>query len=382
MDNKNKVRFSSIASEIVIPLNTTLKSGNIYLWGGDNFYPYKVYEAYKNSPTHKSLTDSKVTAIFGAGIKVENQANLDEYMKFGNKDLNTIVKQIAKDLVLYDAFALKVAKSVDSNYIHIDALDFSGIRFGTDVDDDGNIKSIIYSRDWRNPFLKENRKKIYSLWNKTTDDPCTIFLNMQIPKCGERYPVLPYESAMESILTEHEVQLFTYRNVKNNYYPTLLIKLKAEMSDEDFQLFKENFDRQYKGSNSPNKALVIAGESPETSPEVTPITPVLLDNVYIEQMAQMRENIMVAHQVTNPSVAGLPSQNAFSSGNEIYISYELFNRTVISNLRKQIEDTLNTLFNNSDWNLGKIIIVPTDYNIDNTNNQTNTQEVNTNGNNN
>jgi hypothetical protein len=89
--SKNKEFFSSIAQEIYIPINQSLKMGNIYLWGFNNFYPYQLLEAYYNSPTHQSLVKSKVNGIIGQGIKVENQVNLDEYMKYGNKDLNTMV---------------------------------------------------------------------------------------------------------------------------------------------------------------------------------------------------------------------------------------------------------------------------------------------------
>jgi hypothetical protein len=77
--------------------------------------------------------------------------------------------------------------------------------------------------------------------------------------------------------------------------------------------------------------------------------------------------------VTNPSIGGLPSQGAFSSGEEIRISYDLFDRTVISPLRNTVVNALNTIFNNSDWNIGNIELVPTNYDLTQTNN-TNNQE--------
>ena len=380
-ENKtNKIRLSQIASEIVVPRNITLKSGNYYAWGNNNYYPYQVLEAMYNSPTHQRLIESKVKAIIGQGIQVENQENLDEYMRFGNRDLNTVIKGLAFDYCLFGSFAIKVANSMNGEYKHINNLDFTGLRYETELDENDNPVGIIFSRDWRNLYLKENRRKQYPMYSKYDDSECSVFIYHEDTKGGERYPRLPYESAMESILCEHEIQLFWYRNISNNFSPTLVLTMASNMPDEDFQLMKDQLDRKYKGSNAAGGVMIIAGESEETTPKITPITPILQDSVYLETMNSIRENIMVAHGVTNPSVAGLPSQNAFSSGDEIHISYELFNRTTISYMRKTIENALNTIFDNSKWNLGKITIVPTDYNIEKVNNQTDTQEVNTDGN--
>lgn len=374
---KKKEFFYSVAQEINIPINTSLKSANIYLWSFDNFYPYKLLEAYYNSPTHQSVVKSKVNGIIGQGIKVENEENLVEYLKYGNKDLNTLVENIAFDLVLYNGFAIKVAKSVNGDFIHLDNLDFSGVRMSTDIDDDGKIEKIIYSRDWRQTALKENRKKEYKLYSKTSDEPLSCFLFTKDIKGGERYPRASYEGAMPSIMAENEVQLFHLRNLKNNYSPTMIIKLKASMVDEDYKEFKRQLDEKYRGADSAGGVIILAGENAETAPDVEFVNPVMQDKVYIEQMEQIKQSILSAHQCTNPSIAGLPSQGAFSSGEEIRISYDLFDRTVIDILRKNIEDSLNTLFNNSKWNLGKIELVPTNYDLTQSNNDNKQiQEVN------
>ena len=50
--------FSSIANELTIPRNVSPKFNGIYFYGTDNFYPYKLLQAYLNSPTHQSLVIS------------------------------------------------------------------------------------------------------------------------------------------------------------------------------------------------------------------------------------------------------------------------------------------------------------------------------------
>jgi hypothetical protein len=72
--------FSSIANELTIPRNVSPKFNGIYFYGVDNFYPYKLLQAYYNSPTHQSLVKTKVNGIMGEGIKVENEENYKEYL--------------------------------------------------------------------------------------------------------------------------------------------------------------------------------------------------------------------------------------------------------------------------------------------------------------
>jgi hypothetical protein len=360
-----KEYFSQIVNELVIPNPITYKSGSYYSWGNDNFYPYKLLEAYYNSPTHQSLIKTKVSNIIGEGISVENPNNLAEYIKFGGQDLNTLAEKIVFDLVLYNAFCVKIDTNVDETYKFYSALDFSGVRYGTDIKDNGDIKTIIYSRDWKNTALKENRKIIL--------DKNSYWLYECDVRGGERYPRQSYEAALESILTEHEVQLFHLRNTKNNYSPTMIIKLKQDMPEEDYIQFKNQLERKYKGSDNSGGVLILAGQSPETSPEIEFVTPVMQDNVFLEQMNTIRTNILVAHQVTNPSIGGLSTGGGFANGQEIQVAYDLFDRTIISPLRNKIENALNTMFMDSGWNLGKITLVKTNYNLDtaNTNNNQN-----------
>ena len=369
---KNKEFFSSIANELTIPRNVSPKFNGLYFWGVDNLYPYKLLEAYYNSPTHQSLVKNKVNGIMGEGIKVENEENYKEYLKFGNKDLNTIAENIAFDLVLFGGFSMKVVRSLDTRFVHVDNLDYSGLRFSSNIDDDGNVKEIIFSRDWKNTALKENRKRVYDLYDINAVQDVSAFVYMKELKGGERYPNPSYIAAMESILSEHEVQLFHLRNLQNNYSPTMIIKLKAQMPDEDYRIFKSQLEAKYKSADSAGGVLLLAGENPETTPDIEFVTPVMQDTIYIAQMEQIKQSILTAHQVTNPSIGGLPSQGAFSSGEEIRISYDLFDRTVISPLRNTVVNALNTIFNNSDWNIGNIELVPTNYDltqVNNTNNQ-------------
>lgn len=370
--SKNKEFFSSIANELIIPRNVSPKYNGIYFWGTDNFYPYKLLEAYLNSPTHQSLVKTKVNGIMGEGIKVDNEENYKEYLKFGNKDLNTIAENIAFDLVLFGGFSMKVVRSLDTRFVHVDNLDYSGLRFSSNIDDDGNVKEIIFSRDWKNTALKENRKRVYDLYDMNAVQDVSAFVYMKELKGGDRYPNPSYIAAMESILSEHEVQLFHLRNLQNNYSPTMIIKLKAQMPDEDYKIFKQQLESKYKSADNAGGVLLLAGENPETTPDIEFVTPVMQDTIYIAQMEQIKQSILSSHQCTNPSIGGLPSQGAFSSGEEIRISYDLFDRTVISPLRNTVVNALNTIFNNSDWNIGNIELVPTNYDltqVNNTNNQ-------------
>lgn len=378
MESKNKEYFAAIVNEINVPMCNVYKSGGLYNWGTDNLYPYKLLDVYDKSPTHHSLVLNKVNAIVGQGIRVENQLGLDAYMTDGNQDLTTIVEQLALDLVLFNGFAIKVAQSVAGKYIRIKDLDFSGVRYGTELDEDFCPVNIVYSNDWRNTYLAENKKRIIPLYKNSEPEAVSAFVYRIKPKGGEQYPKPTYESAIASMMSEERIQLFTLRNIDNNYSPTLIMTLKKEMDPDDYRQMKQQLDIKYRGANAAGGILIVAGESPETAPELTPVTPNLQDNVYIEQMKQIQQNIMIAHQVTNPSVAGLPSQGAFSSGEEIRISYDLFDRTVISKMRNVIENSLNTIFAGSSWNMGKISIIPTDYDLENKNDQNQTNDVQTN----
>lgn len=364
--------FSQIGEEIPIPSNVTLKAGNYYMWGTDNYYTYKLYEAYLNSATHQALVKTKVQYILGQGVSVENPDNLAEYIRFGNQDLNSLVNKIAFDYVLYGGFAFKITKSLDGSLKHIRSLDFSGVRYSTDINEDGESNSIIFSRDWRNTYLKENRKIVYSL-DKNEDIYSFVYTNDT--RCGERYPHPDYEAGLISILTEYDIDLFTKRNMENNFSPTLLITFTQDLDEETYDLAKTQLQKQFKGANKAGGVMMMSAPNKDTAPIVQPIEPNLNNNVYIEQSRSVIEKILISHQVSQPSIAGVQVQNAFSNGNELEISYKLFDRTTINGLRNVIENALNTVFEDSGWNIGKITLTPINFNLLEENNNSQAQNV-------
>jgi hypothetical protein len=379
-DKNTLLKFSNIANEVVIPIMTTVKSGNKYFYGWDNFYPYKLLQLFYDSPTHSSIIKAKTQGVLGQGVDVADETDLERYYLMQNQDLNTLVERTAFDYSLFNGFAIRVDWNVDGDMCHLSHLDFSGVRFSTDLDDYNDPCSIYFSRDWRQTALRENRVKVYPLFNpsKSKQEPTQIFVFKTYQAGGEMYPHAEYEGAMEDIIMERQIALFHLRGIQRNYSPTLLVKLKREMDDESFETMQQEFDKNYLGANNAGGVIYLAGGDADSSPDVVPISVDLKDGVYDTLDDKVVQKILAAHRVPSPSLVGIPSGAQLGGdSNQLVQSQLMFDRTVLSPMRNVIENSINTIFKSAKWKFGKVNIIPTEYNteVQNNDNTNKTQEV-------
>ena len=113
-------------------------------YGDDNLFPQYLIGLYNGSAVHSALVSSIAYMIFGNGIELEGEAQL-QIEKWG---LNDEIRKACVDLKLQGGFYLEVAWSLDRSYIKsVRHIPFEEVRSGY-MDVNGDVQTYYHCLDW------------------------------------------------------------------------------------------------------------------------------------------------------------------------------------------------------------------------------------------
>jgi hypothetical protein len=100
---------------------------------------------------------------------------------------------------------------------------------------------------------------------------------------------------------------------------------------------------KFGGTDNAGRFLVNFSDSPETKPELTPLTPSDLDKQFDILNKTVQQEIFVAHRVTSPMLFGVKTEGQLGGRAEMVESYEIFKATYIEDRVQRIERSVNYL---------------------------------------
>ena len=306
----------------------TVRSGYDYVsWGKDNRFPNDLYDMYQNSAILQSVINGTADYVFGNGVISAFDVVNDKY-----ETLEDVVKRCVFDLLIFGGFAVQLmykGGKVEAMYW----LDFQKCRKSEDE------KKVYYSDDW-GKYAKKALE--YNAWTPDTDKGTCIFY-YKGHKTRGIYPVPMYIGALKSIKISTEISNFHLNNITKGFASNAVISFNNGEPDEDTKArIEKDVKEKFCGTDNAGSFLLLFNDSKDNACEIAKIQDDKFDLKYDALAKSVKEDIFIAFRAT-PTLFGLPNENNGFSKQEYLESFELYNKTVVVPLQKDIERAFRSI---------------------------------------
>ena len=391
--NRPKVTLSSKNGSAVItvklekqiegtPINRRSAMGWVN-YGVRNDYPQRLSGLYYNSVTHRACIDFATTAICGDGVDYDRmELSESENVPNYQESWDTLIEKCAKDLCIYGGYALQIIKNNDGKTYSFYHQPFGDVRC-SERDEDGVIMSYWVCPDWtmtstyppvelpsfgfqEDEEIKSGKAYLYVYTDYSPD------LNY--------YPVPQYIAALKPIQTEIELERYDLRSVTNNFSASGILTLNRVDDDNERDMLLQNIKAVFQGADNANSLIINFKNNDDEKPaEFVKIDKDANGSVNLFEQANTRviAKIIAAHRISNKALIGYEADSAMlgGEGNVLAVAYNLYNKTVASNMRKKLIGTLNKALKMNGIDT-KIILKPLTFNITDTTDTTGTNAEN------
>lgn len=284
-------------------------------WGCKDEIPENLLNLYNEVPEHSSSINFILNNLVKDGI---------EQIDFWT------LQKLALDYLIFGGFSVEKIKQRGGDYIY-KYLDITKCRLS------GDKQSVGYSDNW-------NSLKVDIVWKSViTDskgDGIFIFKN---PKSRGDYPTPHYQSSLKSLDTMYHISEYHNNNAKNGFTPNVIINFNNGEPDEDT---KANIERQvedkFTGANG-QKFILSFNDSEQTKTTIEKLDNDNLDQKFETLQKFIQNQIIIGHQITSGQLIGVKPENQGFSKTEYSEAMEIFEETIISTYRKEMEYGLSLL---------------------------------------
>jgi hypothetical protein len=348
MSSKKPFAFSWQGYQHKVPLFIENKSQQWVSYGVENDYPNYLLNLYRRSAKHNAIVNGKVGYIVGKGWTSEEEtpaakAFLDS-PTFPNAydSMNDLTQKLTLDMEIYNGFALEVTWSRGGGIAEICHVDFHRVRADKD-------EKMFYVYDWYDEyevrqFPQLNQVNQIPAFNPDNRIGKQLFYYRAYSAGVKVYPLPEYLGGTAYIELDVEIANFHVNNIKNNFWGSYLINFPNGIpTPEESDAIERQMKMKFGGTDNAGRFLVNFSDSPETKPELTPLTPSDLDKQFDILNKTVQQEIFVAHRVTSPMLFGVKTEGQLGGRAEMVESYEIFKATYIEDRVQRIERSVNYL---------------------------------------
>jgi hypothetical protein len=292
--------------------------------------------------------NGKVGYIVGKGWTSENEtpaakAFLDS-PTFPNAydSMNDLTQKLTLDMEIYNGFALEVTWSRGGGIAEICHVDFHRVRADKD-------EKMFYVYDWYDEYEVRQFPQLNQVNQIPAFDPDNrigkqLFYYRAYSAGVKVYPLPEYLGGTAYIELDVEIANFHVNNIKNNFWGSYLINFPNGIpTPEESDAIERQMKMKFGGTDNAGRFLVNFSDSPETKPELTPLTPSDLDKQFDILNKTVQQEIFVAHRVTSPMLFGVKTESQLGGRAEMVESYEIFKATYVEDRVQRIERSVNYL---------------------------------------
>jgi len=339
-----------MAEDVQAPKFPEDKRIGIIRYGKDNLYPDFLLDLFINkSNKHNSIITRKVAMTTGNGFEETSDSNLNAFIDNtrGSHPLEDMVQLLDTDYRVFNAFAFLVRWNADkTSPAAIDYVPVHKVRKGL-IDN-----TFWVSDDWQHYRKPESNTVMYRALDdepvaaESSDDQRRLGL-VQMVYFGELtigadfYPHVPYQSAINYILADFAISRFTINNIHNNFVGGYHIAFRGAIPEPDERRkIKAAFKKEYTGEEAESIVMTWNEEEGEGT-KITALPTAGNENAFLQVEDQVRQNIFIAHGVTNPLLFGVMVPGSLGGRDELQESLEIFQITNITPHQVNLENALN-----------------------------------------
>lgn len=313
-------------------------------WGTINDFPQLLTGLYYSSSTHKSCVDFLVTAICGESV------DTDSMMPNYGETWDSFINKLAMDLVLFGGYSFQVIMNKDGKTYSFFHEPFNNVRCGK-PDEDGNISEMWVCKDWTE--TAKNRPFVLPRFGFNEDEriekgKAYLFYYSRYSVDSEYYPLPHYYGALKAIQTEAELLRYDLKSVLNNFSANGVVALDRIDDEKERKQVIDGIQKMFTGAENSNTVMITFKNNSEDNPVTfTPFDKDISNvNLFADNNSRTVDRILSAHRIANPTLIGLPNSGTgfANEGALLEASFNLLNKTVINNMRKEITMTINKMF--------------------------------------
>jgi hypothetical protein len=354
-EKKMKVSFAAIDkyydSNIVLPTETLNKTKGFMSWGTCNDYPQYLRGLYYDVPTLHSIIDGMADYVAGEGT---TSIDLMWDTKENNKGqtLYDTIKLIAKDLCMFNGFALNVIKDKSGNISDIYWLDFAKVR----SNEDGT--KLYYSTDWGKKSGRVSFIQYDSFTSNVKENPdSTIFYwkNDYL----KVYPTPVWGAAVLPCEIEKKINIYHYNLIDNGMSSNYIVNFNNGVpTDEIKEEIENDFYDKFCGVENTGRPMLSFNDKKDNEVTVTKIDGDNYADRWHALYDTTKQQIFTAFRCS-PLLFGIDQEKTGFNANEYQEAYALFNQTMIIPMQKDIEKAFDKIFNTKNF----VKITPFNINI-------------------
>jgi len=340
--------FNISRSNLVRNEEKDYRNKDYYLWGRKNDYPQFLLDLKENSPIHSVACDMTVSMSYGDGVDIEGLGNV---LVNKTESLSTLYYKILYSFYLFGGYALEVIwnreRTAIAGYYFIP---FQNVRVGKMGLDDMYPTRFYVCENWQdtrnNPIIEygsvdpdeKGQRQMY-YWTR------------YIPSNNKVYPVVPYQSGINSIILEGDIFSYHRKALDSNLTPQLFVQLFGNPTPSEREAIKQQLIEAYTGEDG-QKLMLGFASSPEEAAQITPIQSTVGDNYYVDILSYASQSVLTAWQIASPKLLSIHSfsSDAFSqNAEEIKVATQhQINYTIrpkLKELNMGLEDILSLKYN-------------------------------------
>lgn len=328
--------FTQIEIPHMVEINT---NKNYYKTNeNDDFFQEMEY-MYQTANVHGSFIDNLRNRIVGSNFMgADDFSNeiIDYY------DLKNLFLRTTYDFALYGGFCIEITWNALHTQINkLKYIPFDNVRIGQLNEEDDEITLFHYSTEWK----KYGRKDI-QIFPKFNPDPNSA--NKQFLYYNGIYDLYPrptYQKGLRWVYTESELARFYSSLVKQNFVPTTLLTLTSFFDADKQQAFEKSL-KSFTGGDAAGSIFVVYNEGGDdsTAPKIQKFNGEQEDLKYQWLSNHTIEQLIIAHNISNPLLAGVKTPGQLGGTAELQQSEKQFNIQNVYPKRGDILKEYNMLF--------------------------------------
>lgn len=339
-DNKEKMAdletllFSNQVTRTIPDADSKKVNGKPYIYYGvDNKFPQYLWKLYNKSAVLQSIINGTSDYVMGNEIQYsESISNLAEMANSDYDKLEDVIKKNSIDYLIFGGFAIQILRTRTGNIGEIYWLDMNRCRVNEDR------TKLYYSEDWSkwSPDFIE-----YDIYDPKTGKGDVIYFRGH--KTRSTYPVPIYIGALTSVEISTEISKFHLNAILNNFNVSAIINFNnGKPADPIREEMENKFNDKFCGSENASKFMLSFNNDKDHATEVIRLQGDDFDKKYEALTSNTMKDIFISFRAT-PALFGVNPENNGFSKQEFTESFELYNKTVVSPIQKDIARIYNNI---------------------------------------
>lgn len=363
----NAVKFVDLTKnnfyKAVQPNITTTKNGIVYFNSTnddeDNAYTAKIIDYAKNkSAVHSNLLNLKANLLYGSGLFPVDESNTAtwDFINAENQageNLNTVWQKMCTDASWFEAAAYQAVFD-EGKVAEVYHTDVSKLR-AQEPNNLGYVEQWYHNDTWgiiENSKAKRNNSvehaTVIPAFNvKNATDGSKVQLNYikKYTPGNDVYAITSYNSSLTWVQIEYELAQYHLAKIQAGFFPSSIVTMFGNPSEEDQNKFVQEFTKKYAGSKNTGKNIFVWVDGQGNTPKVERLSEDVNSKMFDSLIDMAAQRIATGHGA-DLTLSGIDAKGTDLGGdaNKTNVSRLAFIEHVIVPLQTVLLSGINKIF--------------------------------------